>query len=33
VRAPDGDTTTQRWFGSIIERGGRFKFVSYTNQF
>jgi hypothetical protein len=33
VRSPDGDTTTQRWFGSIIERGGRFKFVSYANQF
>jgi hypothetical protein len=33
VRGPEADTTTQRWFGSIIERGGRFKFVSYTNQF
>lgn len=30
---PAGDTTTQRWFGSIIERNGRFKFVSYANQF
>jgi len=28
-----GDTTTQRWFGSIIERDGRFKLVSYKNQF
>jgi hypothetical protein len=28
-----GDTTTQRLFGTIIERHGRFKFISYTNQF
>jgi hypothetical protein len=27
------DTVTARLFGSIIERRGRFKFVSYTNQF
>jgi len=27
------DTTMQRWFGTIIERDGRFKFVSYANQF
>lgn len=27
-----GDTVTKRWFGSILERGGRFKFLSYTNQ-
>ena len=33
VVGPAGDTTTQRWFGSIIERNGRFKFVSYANQF
>jgi hypothetical protein len=28
-----GDTTTQRLFGTIVERAGRFKFVSYANQF
>ena len=28
-----GDTTTQRLFGTIVERGGRFKFISYANQF
>lgn len=27
------DTTTQRWFGTILERDGRFKLVSYKNQF
>jgi hypothetical protein len=27
-----GDTTRQRLFGSIVERGGRFKFVSYAND-
>jgi hypothetical protein len=27
------DTTPKRLFGSIIERDGRFKFVSYTNDF
>lgn len=27
------DTTRQRLFGSIIERDGRFKFVSYSNEF
>jgi hypothetical protein len=26
------DTTRQRIFGSIVERGGRFKFVSYAND-
>jgi hypothetical protein len=31
--SPAGDTTTQRLFGTIIERHGRFKFVSYANQF
>lgn len=29
----DGGTVTKRYFGSIIERDGRFKFMSYTNQF
>jgi len=28
-----GGTAEHRLFGSIIERGGRFKFVSYTNDF
>jgi len=28
-----GDTTNQRLFGTIIERDGRFKFVSFANQF
>lgn len=28
-----GDTATKRYFGSIIERDGKFKFLSYTNQF
>lgn len=28
-----GDTVTKRYFGSILERDGRFKFLSYTNQF
>jgi hypothetical protein len=27
------DTTQQRLFGSIIERDGTFKFVSYSNEF
>jgi len=26
-----GDTTALRMFGSIIERGGRFKFLSLSN--
>lgn len=29
--AAPGDTAAQRLFGSIVERGGRFKFVSYAN--
>lgn len=28
----NGETVTKRWFGSVIERGGRYKFLSYTNQ-
>jgi hypothetical protein len=28
-----GDTTSQRWFGSIVERQGRFKLMSFRNQF
>jgi len=31
VQAP-GDTVSERLFGPIIERGGRFKFVSYANK-
>lgn len=31
VQAP-GDTTTERLFGLVIERGGRFKFVSLANR-
>lgn len=33
LREPDGETTAHRLFGSIIERDGRFKFVSYKNEF
>lgn len=28
-----GDTVTKRYFGSILERDGRFKFLSFTNDF
>jgi hypothetical protein len=31
VQAP-GDTVAERLFGPILERGGRFKFVSYANK-
>ncbi len=27
------ETVTKRYFGSIVERGGQFKFMSFTNQF
>jgi hypothetical protein len=33
AREPDGTTVTRRYFGSIVERDGQFKFLSYTNQF
>lgn len=33
VRAPDGDAATLQLFGSVVERGGRFKIVSYANDF
>lgn len=35
VRTVDakGDTTTRRLFGSIVARGGQYKFLSYTNQY
>jgi hypothetical protein len=33
LSAPGYGTVAERWFGSIIERDGRFKFVSYANQF
>ena len=28
-----GDKSTHRFFGSIVERGGQFKFMSYKNEF
>jgi hypothetical protein len=31
--SPQHETTTQRWFGTIIERDGRFKVMSFHNQF
>ena len=31
--SPKGDTSSHRLFGSVIERHGRFKFVSYRNEF
>jgi hypothetical protein len=32
VAGPDGAPVTLRLFGAIVERGGRFKFVSYSND-
>lgn len=29
----DGDTAMKRFYGSIVERGGKYKFLSYTNDF
>ena len=29
----NGDTVTRRLFGSIVERNGQYKFLSYTNNF
>jgi hypothetical protein len=31
-RLERGDTLSERLFGQIIERGGRYKFVSYSNK-
>ena len=31
-REVEGDTVSQRLFGGIIERDGRFKFISYSNE-
>jgi hypothetical protein len=31
--APDGETAPLKLFGSVIERGGRWKIVSYANDF
>ncbi len=31
--AEEGDTASLALFGGILERGGRFKFVSYANEF
>lgn len=34
VRYVDGaDTVTRRLYGSILQRGGKYKFLSYTNDF
>ena len=33
VLTPQHETTTQRWFGTIIERDGRYKVMSFRNQF
>jgi hypothetical protein len=33
LMSPNGDTTTHRLFGSIIQRDGNFKIVSYRNEF
>jgi hypothetical protein len=33
VDPPNGDRADAHYFGTIIERGGVFKFVSYTNDF
>ena len=33
VLGPSHETLTQRWFGSIIERDGVYKIVSFANQF
>jgi hypothetical protein len=33
IAGEKGDTVSKRYFGSIIERGGQFKFISYTNDF
>jgi hypothetical protein len=33
VITPQRETTTQRWFGTIIEREGRYKVMSFRNQF
>jgi hypothetical protein len=29
----DGETKTERLFGTILERDGRFKFISYQNEY
>jgi hypothetical protein len=31
-RVAGGDTLSERLFGQIVERGGRYKFVSYSNK-
>ena len=33
VITPQRETTTQRWFGTIIARDGRYKVMSFRNQF
>jgi len=32
VLGEKGDTVNRRFFGSVVERGGQFKFLSYTNS-
>jgi hypothetical protein len=31
-RSENGDTLSERLFGQIVERGGRYKFLSYANK-
>ena len=33
LRDEKGDTVTKRYYGSIVEYGGQFKFLSYTSDF
>jgi|GEM_PF-767965 len=33
LRGENGDVSTHRFFGNIIERDGQFKFMSYKNEF
>lgn len=33
LRDARGEVVTKRYFGSIVERDGQFKFLSYTNRF
>ena len=33
VLTPQRETTTQRWFGTIIERDGRYKVMGFRNQY
>ncbi len=33
LKGPKGDTSTHRFFGTILERDGHFKFLSFRNEF